>query len=181
MHVMQGMYLPIIVDPRSVGDTRADKEFVLVQSEFYAKASDTTVASTAAMQPDWQAALAKSPSQVVFNGRAFQYKDSPLKVAVGDRVTVLRHQCRPVVQQRLPHCWRNIRSSVPGRDRSHALYERPDLHGAGRRRRSLRDGFSAANESGEGLYPFVTHSFADAEKGSRRNHSWSARQSISRP
>src|SRR4029079_14401909 len=80
MHVMQGMYLPIIVDPKDGWDTRADKEFVLVQREFYAKASTTHAGiPPATMQPDWQAALAKTPSQVVFNGRAFQYKDSPLK------------------------------------------------------------------------------------------------------
>jgi len=37
MHIMQGMYFAIIVDPRDGWGTKADKEFVLVQSEFYAK------------------------------------------------------------------------------------------------------------------------------------------------
>jgi len=32
--------------------------------------------------------MMKNPSQVVFNGRAFQYKDSPLKVSVGDQVAI---------------------------------------------------------------------------------------------
>src|SRR5690606_27767043 len=50
MQIMQGMYLPIIVDPKEGWGTEADKEFVLVQSEFYAQAGDD------AMQPDYEAA-----------------------------------------------------------------------------------------------------------------------------
>src|SRR5512140_3241415 len=37
MHLMQGMYLAILVDPRAGWPTRVDKEFVLLQSEFYTK------------------------------------------------------------------------------------------------------------------------------------------------
>jgi nitrite reductase (NO-forming) len=87
MHLMQGMYLPIIVDPRDGWGTKADKEFVLVQSEFYAKPGDATrVAGALPMLPDWQAEQAKQATYVAFNGRAGQYKDSPLHVDVGDRV-----------------------------------------------------------------------------------------------
>src|SRR6266568_5599699 len=42
MHLMQGMYFPIIVDPKAGWGTKADKEFVLVQSEFYAKPGATS-------------------------------------------------------------------------------------------------------------------------------------------
>ena len=35
MHIAQGMYLPIIVDPRSGWPTEVDKEFIVVQSDFY--------------------------------------------------------------------------------------------------------------------------------------------------
>ncbi|HXT48864.1 MAG TPA: multicopper oxidase domain-containing protein, partial [Gemmatimonadaceae bacterium] len=35
MHLMQGMYMAIIVDPKDGWGTTADKEFVIVQSEFY--------------------------------------------------------------------------------------------------------------------------------------------------
>ena len=37
MHIAQGMYMAIIVDPKDGYGTKADKEFVIVQSEFYAK------------------------------------------------------------------------------------------------------------------------------------------------
>ena len=85
MHLMQGMYLPIIVDPKNGWGTTADKEFILVQSEFYTKAdasdSSKPVAATAA-------AGRKQASDVVFNGRAIQYKDTPIKVADAQRGAV---------------------------------------------------------------------------------------------
>jgi nitrite reductase (NO-forming) len=56
MHIMQGMYFAVIVDPKGGWGTKADKEFVLVQSEFYTR----TDRATSAVQPDWQAAMAKS-------------------------------------------------------------------------------------------------------------------------
>ncbi len=84
MHIMQEVYLPIIVDPRDGWGTTADKEFVILQSEFYIKpTSDSSV-----VQADWDAERAKQASYVVFNGRARQYMEHPLKVAIGDRVRV---------------------------------------------------------------------------------------------
>lgn len=65
-NIMQGMYFAIIVDPKNGWGTSADKEFVLVQREFYTK-SDS---ASGALKPDWQAALARNASDVVFNGRA---------------------------------------------------------------------------------------------------------------
>ena len=67
MHIMQGMYLPIIVDPRDGWPGRADKEFVIVQSEFYAGEAHQ---GHAAM--DFDAAMQARASYVVFNGRANQ-------------------------------------------------------------------------------------------------------------
>ncbi len=165
MHVMQGMYLPIIVDPRNGWGTKADKEFVLVQSEFYAKSPDTTGAVAAAtMQPDWQAAMAKSPSQVVFNGRAFQYKDAPLKVAVGDRVRLFVINAGPSFNSDFHIVGAIFDRVYPDGDPRHALenvqtYMVPAGGGA------VFETVFDKDASGEGLYPFVTHSFADAEKG----------------
>jgi nitrite reductase (NO-forming) len=165
MHVMQGMYLPIIVDPKDGWGTKADKEFVLVQSEFYAKAPDTTggIAATM-MQPDFQAAMAKTPSQVVFNGRAFQYKDSPLKVAVGDRVRFFVINAGPSFNSDFHIVGAIFDRVYPDGDPRHALenvqtYMVPAGGGV------VFETVFGKNESGEGLYPFVTHSFADAEKG----------------
>src|SRR5207253_927707 len=40
LHLMQGMYLPIIVDPKGGWPGKVDKEFVIVQSEFYVQDGD---------------------------------------------------------------------------------------------------------------------------------------------
>ncbi len=163
MHVMQGMYLPIIVEPRNGWGTKADKEFVLVQSEFYTKEGDTTVGSHE-MLPDYQAAMAKNPSYVVFNGRAFQYKDAPLKVEVGDRVRLYVINAGPSFNSDFHIVGAVFDRVYPDGDPDHALenvqtYMVPAGGGV------VFETVFDKDASGEGLYPFVTHSFADAEKG----------------
>src|SRR5678809_959252 len=162
MHLMQGMYLPIIVDPRDGWGTKADKEFVLVQSEFYAK-QDSGNGMTG-MQPDFQAAMARNPSQVVFNGRAFQYKENPIKVAVGDRVRFYVINAGPSFNSDFHIVGAVFDRVYPDGNPDHALsdvqtYMVPAGGGA------VFETVFDKNASGEGLYPFVTHSFADAEKG----------------
>jgi nitrite reductase (NO-forming) len=167
MHLMQGMYFPMIVDPKGGWGTTADKEFVLVQSEFYAKPGDSTkVGSTVAipMQPDWKAAMAKNASQVVFNGRAFQYKDAPLKVDVGDRVRFFVVNAGPSFDSDFHVVGAIFDRVYPDGNPAHVLtgvqtYLIPAGGGA-----VFETVFDPA-ASGEGLYAFVTHSFADAEKG----------------
>jgi len=167
MHLMQGMYLPMIVDPKGGWGTKADKEFVLVQSEFYAKPGDSTKVGSAVaipMQPDWKAAMAKNASQVVFNGRAFQYKDAPLKVDVGDRVRFFVVNAGPSFDSDFHVVGAIFDRVYPDGNPAHVLtgvqtYLIPAGGGA-----VFETVFDPA-ASGEGLYAFVTHSFADAEKG----------------
>ncbi len=166
MHIMQGMYLPIIVDPRDGWPTAADKEFVLVESEYYAKPGTSTpsLANAVPMQPDWQSAMAKNASYVVFNGRAFQYKDNPLQVHVGDRVRLFVVNAGPNATSDFHIVGAIFDRVYPDGDPSHALtdvqtYAVPPGGGA------VFETVFDRDASGEGLYPFVTHSFADAEKG----------------
>ncbi|HEV8446816.1 MAG TPA: multicopper oxidase domain-containing protein [Gemmatimonadaceae bacterium] len=163
MHLMQGMYFPIIVDPKGGWGTQADKEYVLVQSEFYAKPGDTAKAGgvMVPMQPDWQAATSRNPSQVVFNGRAFQYKDHPIKVDAGDRVRFFVVNAGPTFNSDFHVVGAVFDRVYPDGNPAHALtgvqtYTVPAGGGVV---------FEAVFDGGEGLYPFVTHSFADAEKG----------------
>ena len=81
MHIANGMYGALIVDP-ATPRPRA-KEFVLVQSEFYLGPSPARTARTAL---DWAEALGLAPDHVVFNGRASQYAEHPLDVAAGELV-----------------------------------------------------------------------------------------------
>jgi len=188
MHLMQGMYFAMIVDPRDGWGTKADKEFVLVQSEFYtmqdaaehggmkqgedhehgaaSHGDDARGGSTAIppVVPDWKAAMAKQPSYVVFNGRAFQYKANPLKVDVGDRVRFFVVNAGPSMDSDF-HVVGDVFDRVyPDGNPAHVLqsvqtYTVPAGGGA------VFETVFDKDASGEGIYAFVTHSFADAEKG----------------
>src|SRR5438046_4331962 len=62
LHLMQGMYLPIIVDPKGGWPGKVDKEFVIVQSEFYVQGGDSALPG----QADWKQALEREASYVGF-------------------------------------------------------------------------------------------------------------------
>ena len=159
MHIMQGMYFAIIVDPKGGWGTKADKEFVIVQSEFYAKED-----STGALRPDWTMAMDKKASQVVFNGRSFQYKDTPIAVDEGDNVRFFVVNAGPSFRSDFHIVGAIFDRVYPDGNPDNVLekvqtYTIPAGGGAV---------FEAKFEKGAsetGLYPFVTHSFADAEKG----------------
>ena len=167
MHIMQGMYLPIIVDPKDGWGTRADKEFVLVQSEFYATSGDSTRVESMApmsMLPDWKAQQAKNATYVAFNGRAFQYKENPLEVDVGDRVRIFVVNAGPNFNSDFHIVGAVFDRVYPDGNPKHAL-EGVQTYGIPAGGGAVFETVFAANASGEGIYPFVTHSFADAEKG----------------
>jgi nitrite reductase (NO-forming) len=160
MHLMQGMYLPIIVDPDAGWGTHADKEFVLVQSEFYTKPG----VDRGPLQADWDAEKLRQASYVVFNGRAEQYKDHPLKVDVGDRVRFYVINAGPNFDSNFHIVGAIFDRVYPDGNPKHALegvqtYLVPAGSGA------VFETVFAKDASGEGIYPFVTHSFADAERG----------------
>ena len=116
------------------------------------------------MKPDFAAAMDKKAKYVVFNGKAFQSKANPLQVELGDRVRFFVIDAGP-----------SLRSDfhVVG-----AIFDRvypdgnPDNVLEGVQTYTVPAGGGAVFEtvfeegaSGVGLYPFVTHAFADAEKG----------------
>lgn len=160
MHIMQGMYLAIIVDPREGWGTKADKEFVIVQSEFYATTDSATGTTTA----DWNAAMAKNAKFVVFNGRASQYKETPLEVDVGDRVRFFVVNAGPSFRSDF-HIVGALfdRVFTDGNPRHVAERVQTQMIPAGGG--AVFETVFEKDASGEGIYPFVTHSFADAEKG----------------
>jgi nitrite reductase (NO-forming) len=159
MHIMQGMYLPIIVDPRGGWPGRADKEFVLVQSEFYATEPHDGMAGM-----DYQAATESRASYVVFNGRADQYKEHPLQVDEGDHVRIFVVNAGPSLNSDF-----HIVGAIFDKVYVDGNVERP-LEGV--QTVTVPAGGGAVFEtsfehglSGEGVYAFVTHAFADASKG----------------
>ena len=159
MHIMQGMYLPIIVDPRDGWPGHADKEFVIVQSEFYAGEAHDGMAAM-----DFQAAMDNHSSYVVFNGRANQYKDQPLQVNEGDKVRLFVMNAGPNSNSDF-----HIVGTIFDRVYVDGNMDRP-LEGV--QTVVVPAGGGAVFETqfqrgsnGEGVYAFVTHSFSDASKG----------------
>lgn len=159
LHIMQGMYLAIIVDPKRGWPTHADREYVLLQSEFYAH---DPVNGTA--QPFYQAALGRDASYVAFNGRAFQYQVTPLAAQVGDRVRFFVVNAGPNFTSDFHVIGAVFDHVYPDGDPAHAL--------SGVQTWGVPPGSGAVFEtrfergaSGAGTYAFVTHAFADASKG----------------
>ena len=190
MHLMQGMYFAMIVDPAEGWGTKADKEFVLVQSEFYSKpnaakgaepsgedhdgmhhggpnagdADDAPAVQIPAAIPDYNAAMKKDASYVVFNGRAFQYKANPLKVDEGDRVRFFVVNAGPSFTSDFHIVGAIFDRVYPDGDPAHVL-EGVQTYGIPAGGGAVFEAVFDKDASGTGLYPFVTHAFADAEKG----------------
>ena len=153
LHIANGMYGAIIVDPRE-GRAPA-KEFVFVQSEFYTK---TLADSTRTI--DWEKLLGLAPDYVVFNGREAEYAHHPIRVRVGERL-------RMYVVNAGPN--RFSAFHVVG-----AIFDRVYLDGSmahpleGVQTVTVPVGGGAIFEARlveAGTYPFVSHAFADATKG----------------
>ena len=160
MHIMQGMYLPIIVDPKDGWGTEADREFVLVQSEFYAQPGK----DGGAMAPDYQAAMDKDATYVVFNGKANQYQGAPLEVNENERVRFFVVNAGPSLRSDFHVVGAVFDRVYPDGNPGNALrgvqtYTVPAGGGA------VFEAEFNRGESGEGVYAFVTHAFADASKG----------------
>lgn len=83
MHIANGMYGLILVEPKD-GLPKVDKEFYIMQSEFYTKAKFGQVGLTSF---DMEKAFDERPDYVVFNGSVgAQMGDNALLVNVGETV-----------------------------------------------------------------------------------------------
>ena len=159
VHLAAGMHGAVIIDPP--GLSQVDHEFVLIQSEIYLgpEGGSTDEAKVAAKTPDLMA----------FNGMAFQYKYRPLQVSAGQRVRFWVMDAGPS----LPCTFH-----VVGGQFDQVFYEGawtlggPDQIGArwsgGSQALNLgpcQGGFVEFVPPQAGHYTFVTHAFADMEKG----------------
>ncbi len=81
LHIGNGMYGALIVDPVDDPLPPAAESYVLVQGEWYTQQLSGTL-----MGPSFAKMLAERADEVVFNGTAFQYKDHPLAATAGERV-----------------------------------------------------------------------------------------------
>jgi len=80
-HMLAGMYGMTIVDPKNGYGTKVDREYAIVQSEFYVQKM-----SDGHYEMDVEAGRQKKTSYVTFNGVAAQYVKNPLVAKAGERV-----------------------------------------------------------------------------------------------
>jgi len=153
-HISNGMYGALIIDPR--GGRPKAREFVFVQSEFYMGAP---AGADSVHALDWDKVLNASPDYVVFNGVNNRYATTPIPVKAGEPLRIYVVNAGP-----------NRISSfhVVG-----AIFDKVFADGFGRPFDGMQTwnvpvGGGAIFElrlAEPGVYPFVTHAFADATKG----------------
>ncbi len=87
-HIASGMYGAVIVEPREGYPTKVDREYLVVQSEFYAKPDPTgrKVDGAALHVLDTDRLRAAQPTHTVFNGSHNGMVKKPLPAKPGERV-----------------------------------------------------------------------------------------------
>lgn len=101
---------------------------------------------------------------MVFNGRAFQYQAHPLHVDVGDRVRLFVVNAGPSFTSDFHIVGAVFDKVYPDGDPDHAL-KHVQTWGIPAGGGAVFETTFDKDASGEGVYAFVTHSFADAAKG----------------
>lgn len=156
LHIANGMFGAVIIDPP--GLPAVDKEFVLVQSEYYLGAqggiADATRIAT------------QNPDLVTFNGYANQYKYRPLEAKVGERVRIWVLDAGP----NRPSAFHVVGGQFDTvyAEGDYLLREGGSTGVGGGQALALQPaqgGFVELTFPEAGNYPFVTHIMSDAEKG----------------
>ena len=84
-HIASGMYGMMIVEPRGGYPTKVDREYAIVQSEFYTKPDPQRrkVDGVPLYVLDGERVRSKAPTYTVFNGRHNGFVDKPLPAKAG--------------------------------------------------------------------------------------------------
>jgi len=87
-HMASGMYGMMIVEPRGGYPTKVDREYAIVQSEFYTKLDPQKrkVDGQPLYVLDGERVRSKAPTYTVFNGRYNGFVEHPLVAKPGERV-----------------------------------------------------------------------------------------------
>ena len=154
MHMIYGMIGMVIVEPKEGYPDKVDREFAIVQNEYYFKKQGDVYI------PDTVTARLKQPSFVAFNGKTGQYVVNPLKVKAGERI-------RLYVLNAGPNNATNFH--VIG-----TIFDKVWLDGNPKNELVGMQSVYLGPASGaiiefvmpeKGIYTFVDHSFADATMG----------------
>jgi len=157
MHLAMGQYGVVVVSPREgfPTDANVDREYVVVQSEFYLSAIEGGLHML-----DFEAAAAKRPSHVAFNGHTASLTHTPLVANAGERVRLYVHNVGPSDTSSF---------HVVGAIFDRVFYEgNPRNDWSGMQTVVLGASNGAVVEfiaPEEGKYILVDHEFADANRG----------------
>lgn len=157
MHIANGMYGAIVVEPKAGVLPKADKNYVLVSSEWYldsnglGKPAQFNMTKAHARQPDW----------MTFNGYAGQYVVHPLTADPGQTVRFWVLDAGPSIDTDF-----HIVGTILNRAWVDAGLTSPPL-------RNVQTVAVPAGGGGvfdvkidkPGLYPFVSHAFAAVDQG----------------
>ncbi|MEX0994693.1 MAG: multicopper oxidase domain-containing protein, partial [Balneolaceae bacterium] len=157
MHTAMGQHGAVVVSPKDgfPTDDKVDHEFVVVQSEYYLEEGPGQL-----YQYAHEAAQAKNPSHVVFNGHQTILHDQPLEAKEGERVRI--------------HFTNNGPSQTSSFHVIGAIFDRVYIEGHPfNEMRGMQTVLLGASSSAtiefivpeEGQYILIDHEFADAEKG----------------
>jgi nitrite reductase (NO-forming) len=158
-HIASGMYGAVIVEPRGGYPTRADREYVVIQSEFYVKAPSRG-AKDGIYTLDTERLRAAQPTHTVFNGVHNGMVKNPLAAKPGERVRMFVLNVGPS---------RTSSFHVVGTIFDRVWHEgNPDNQMRGMQTVLLGSSNSAIVEyliPEEGAYIMVDHHFANASQG----------------
>jgi nitrite reductase (NO-forming) len=153
-HIGNGMFGALIIDPPDL--PKVDHEYVLVQSEMYLGPEGKPGDLTKMMGEDWDA--------VVFNGYVSQYKFAPIRVEPDERVRVWVLDAGPSENSSF-HIVGTIFDTV---FKEGTLLLEPDARQGGAQALDLQPaqgGYVEFSFDEAGLYPIVTHKFANVGTG----------------
>jgi len=161
-HIASGMYGAVIVEPREGYPTKVDREYVIIQSEFYAKPDpdNRKVDGAPLYVLDGDRLKAAQPTHTVFNGVHNGMVKKPLQAKPGERVRLFVLNVGPS---------RTSSFHVVGTIFDRVWFEgNPDNQFRGMQTVLLGSSNSAIVEfiiPEEGSYIMVDHHFANASQG----------------
>ncbi len=161
-HIASGMYGAVVVEPREGYPTKADREYVVIQSEFYAKPDPgkRKIDGAPLYVLDSQRLRDSRPSHTVFNGVHNGMVKAPLPAKPGERVRLFLLNVGPS---------KTSSFHVVGTIFDHVWFEgNPDNQFRGMQTVLLGSSNSAIVEfmiPEKGSYIMVDHHFANASQG----------------
>jgi len=157
-HIANGMYGAIVVEPKAGVLPKADKDYVLVASEWYLSSDGLN----APAQFNMAKAHARTPDWMTFNGYAGQYVKHPLTAKSGELVRFWVVDAGPSIDTDFHVVGTIFNNAYPFSDMNpaRALHNVQTVTvpaGGG--------GVFDVKIDKPGLYPFVSHSFAAVDQG----------------